>query len=86
MDISGEQWTKIKPVMRAGKESLTKDWKAFFLDHWNKQCNCVLALGYSHVSNFHSRKSNLPYVYQCARCTFDNCCKFKASVRRNQNF
>ena len=73
-------------ALNVNGRALTSGWRDYLLKICSQKCNCVIAFGYSHVSQRSSQKKRYPFIRQDARCTFDNCCKFRFEVKKNQDF
>ena len=79
-------WQTFKSGSNFSQEFNWKLFRDFILKFISDRCNCVLCFDYSRLSHLTSRKCRSPFIRQDAHCTFENCCKFKFIIHKNQDF
>ena len=86
IEINLTVWQTFKPGSRDHKIFNWKLFREYILKLISDRCNCVLSFDYCRFSHFASRKSRTPLIRQDAHCTFENCCEFKFTVEKSQDF
>lgn len=76
LNLSEDEWNKIKPSIRPGYRILQHGWTDIMSEKIGQMINCVLSFSYNKAIQSQSRKRLSPYWHGKASFKFPGCAKF----------